>query len=79
VLVLPYEANGFAGSGTPITYAGGTVPQLDTVQLDAVHGILFVDSEAQLKMYRDILDRMEHMSLTAEASRQLIHRIAQEV
>jgi transcriptional regulator with XRE-family HTH domain len=78
VLVVPYAADGFAGSGSPITYAGGPVPQLDTVQLDAVHGILFVDAESQLKMYRDLLDRMERMSLPVEESRAFIHRITQE-
>lgn len=79
VLVLPYESDGFAGSGTPITYAGGPVPQLDTVQLDAVHGILFVDAEGQLSMYQTLFDRMEGMALTAKKSSDFISRIAREV
>jgi transcriptional regulator with XRE-family HTH domain len=78
VRVVTYDAEGFAGLGSPLMYVGGTVPQLDTVQLDALHGILFLDAEAQLKWYRNLLDRMEEMSLTVEESRDFIRRAAQQ-
>jgi hypothetical protein len=78
VRVVTYDAEGFAGLGSPLMYVGGPVPQLDTVQLDALHGILFLDVEAQLKWHRNLLDRMEEMSLTVEESRGFIHRAAQQ-
>jgi hypothetical protein len=78
VRVVTYDAEGFAGLGSPLMYVGGAVPQLDTVQLDALHGILFLDAEAQLKWYRNLLDRMEEMSLTVEESRDFIRRAAQQ-
>ncbi|TKA12656.1 helix-turn-helix domain-containing protein [Actinacidiphila oryziradicis] len=78
VRVVAYDAEGFMGAGNPLMYVGGPVPQLDTVQLDAVHDILLLDAEAQLAKYRNLLDRMEKMSLTAEGARDFIHRMAQQ-
>jgi transcriptional regulator with XRE-family HTH domain len=78
VRVVEYDAEGFMGTGNPLMYVGGPVPQLDTVQLDAVHDILFLDAEAQLTKYRNLLEHMEEMSLTVEESRDFIHRTAQQ-
>lgn len=78
VRVVTYEAEGFAGLGSPVMYVGGPVPQLDTVQLDALHGVLFLDTEAQLTWYRSLFDRMTDMALTVEASRDFIRRTAQQ-
>ncbi|MFD9440950.1 Scr1 family TA system antitoxin-like transcriptional regulator [Streptomyces sp. NPDC060006] len=55
----------------------GPVPQLDTVSLDQSHGPALVDAEAQLHMYRVLLDRMEAVALPPERSRDFIHTIAQ--
>ncbi|MFI0088613.1 DUF5753 domain-containing protein [Streptomyces bobili] len=55
VRVVTYDAEGFAGLGSPVMYACSAVPQLDTVQLDALHGVLFLDAEAQLAWYRLLL------------------------
>ncbi|MEV5240562.1 helix-turn-helix transcriptional regulator [Streptomyces cinnamoneus] len=76
---LPFDAQGFAGPGQPICYASGEVRQLDTVQLDSFHGPVFVDSEQQLANYRGLLDKVEAMSLSPEATRDLIHEIAQQL
>ena len=62
-----------------ISYAFGPVPQLDTVELDTAHGCEFLDAEAQLEKYRSVLDRMEGSALKPDVSRDLIHRIAQEI
>ncbi|CAL9521099.1 hypothetical protein SUDANB70_03851 [Streptomyces sp. enrichment culture] len=48
------------------------------MQLDTHHGCEFLDAEAQLTKYRSVLDRMESNALKPAASRDLIHRIAQE-
>ncbi|MFF7533196.1 helix-turn-helix domain-containing protein [Streptomyces bobili] len=79
VRVVTYDAEGFAGLGSPVMYACGAVPQLDTVQLDALHGVLFLDAEAQLAWYRLLLDRMRDMALTVEASQDFIHRLARQI
>ncbi|MDQ8702432.1 helix-turn-helix transcriptional regulator [Streptomyces sp. LHD-70] len=77
ILVIPFDAGGYPGSGQPIYYVGGPVPQLDTVQLDQSHGIALLDAEAQLAKYRTILDRLASISLTEMESRGLIHHLIQ--
>lgn len=57
----------------------GSVPQLDTVQLDSDHGNQLLDAEAHLVNYRSVLDRMESYALKPKASRDLIYRIAQSI
>lgn len=79
VRVVPFEADGFAGSGTSITYLEGAVPQLDTVQLDSEHDSILVDAQAQLKRYRTLLDRMRDASLAADDSRDFLHSLVREI
>ncbi|WP_326442375.1 DUF5753 domain-containing protein [Streptomyces sp. H27-D2] len=79
VLVIPFGSDPFPGSGQPIGYLGGPVPQLDTVQLDTDHGAELLDAEAHLVNYRIVLDRMQGCALKPAASRELIHRIAQSL
>ncbi|MEU0810378.1 helix-turn-helix transcriptional regulator [Streptomyces sp. NPDC005970] len=76
LVVVPFGAGPLHGSGHPIDYFGGTVPQLDTVQLDTDHGTVLLDSEAHLVKYRSVLDHLESYALTPAASRNLIHRAA---
>jgi transcriptional regulator with XRE-family HTH domain len=77
LLVIPFDAGGYPGSGQPIYYVHGAVPQLDTVQLDQSHGIALFDAEAQLDKYRKILDRLTALSLIELESRALITSIIQ--
>ncbi|MEU5638222.1 helix-turn-helix domain-containing protein [Streptomyces milbemycinicus] len=79
ILVIPFGGGTFPGSGQPIVYAHGPVPQLDTVQLDTDHGCEFIDAEAKLVMYRSVLERMESCALEPAKSRDLIHGIAQDI
>lgn len=79
IRVIPFDAGGFAGSGQSIFYAQGDVHQLDTVQLDATHGIALLDSPTQLRNYRNLLDRMRAKALTVEESRDFIHALANEL
>ncbi|MET8753899.1 helix-turn-helix transcriptional regulator [Streptomyces sp. NPDC004667] len=74
--VLTFEAGGFPGAGQTVNYSEGPVPQLDTVQVDSTHGPDFLHTEAQLAKYRAQLDWMESLSLSPEASRDFIHRLA---
>jgi transcriptional regulator with XRE-family HTH domain len=79
VRALPFSAGGFAGAGQSVQYMYGSIPQLDTVQVDAFHGIALIDSEMQLRRYRKLLDRMECLTLSPEESRDFIRDIACEL
>jgi hypothetical protein len=77
IRVLPYDVGAFPGSGQSINYLYGTVPQLDTAQLDQFHGPVLLDAEALLDKYRNLLDVVEDIALSPAKSRDLIHAIAQ--
>jgi transcriptional regulator with XRE-family HTH domain len=77
--VIPFDAGTFPGSGQSIYYSEGSVPQLDTVNLDQSHGPVFLDAEARLTKYRTLLDRLEALALTPPESRDLIRRISQDL
>jgi hypothetical protein len=76
---VPFEANDFAGIADALLYARGPVPQLDTVLMDTPHGGAFLDAEAQLSRYREVLRKVEGSALGAIESRDLIHRIMQSM
>ncbi|MFG2553696.1 helix-turn-helix domain-containing protein [Streptomyces sp. NPDC048581] len=79
VRVIPFELDEFADVTADMVYAGGTVPRLDTVVRDGPHGTLFIDSEAQLGVFRTLFRRVEAVSLEPERSRDLIHGLAKEL
>ncbi|MEU3458535.1 helix-turn-helix transcriptional regulator [Streptomyces sp. NPDC006733] len=79
VRVIPFSAEGFAGAGYSMMYAGGRVPQLDTVVIDGAHHSMFLDTQAQLRKHRAVFAKVEGSALHPEASRELIHRISQEL
>lgn len=77
--LIPFTAEGFAGLGYSMLHLGGPVPQLDTVQLDSLHGITFVDADAQLRRYRALFEKAAASSLGPDESRSRIHRLAKEL
>ncbi|MEU1267019.1 helix-turn-helix transcriptional regulator [Streptomyces sp. NPDC005799] len=77
--VVPFDLDGFAAASSTMAYVGGPVPKLDTVVRDAPHGSLFIDSEAQLNVYRTRFRRIAALSLEPERSRDFIHRLAKEL
>ncbi|MEV8015087.1 helix-turn-helix transcriptional regulator [Streptomyces sp. NPDC086554] len=79
VRVIPFEVDGFAGVVHPLLYAGGPVPQLDTVLVEGQHGGAFLDAEAQLARYRQALHQVEQAALGVIESREFIHRLAQSM
>ncbi|MFJ8540741.1 helix-turn-helix domain-containing protein [Streptomyces sp. NPDC093586] len=79
VRIIPFELEGFAGAGSAMAYAEGTVPKLDTVVRDAPHGAAFIDSEAQLASFRTLFRKVEAASIEPERSRDLIHKLAKEL
>jgi transcriptional regulator with XRE-family HTH domain len=79
LLVIPFGVGTFPGSGQSVVYFCGSVPQLDTVQLDTDHGSEFLDAQAQLAKYRTVLDRLEACALKPSESRDLIRCVAQGI
>ncbi|MCZ4100274.1 helix-turn-helix domain-containing protein [Streptomyces sp. So13.3] len=79
VRLIPFDADELSGSAQSMFYACGPIPQMDTVQVDAVIGSGFLDAEAQLAKYRALLAAMEQAALSTELSRQRIRAIVQEM
>ncbi|WP_112468193.1 helix-turn-helix domain-containing protein [Streptomyces triticisoli] len=79
VRVIPFDLDGFAGAGSAMVYAGGSIPKLDTVVRDGPHGTTFIDAEAQLSRFRTLFRRLEAASLAPERSRDFIHRLSKEL
>jgi hypothetical protein len=77
--VIPFDSETFIEATQPILYAGGVVPQLDTVRIDSFFGGRFLDADADLTRYRNFLDIAKKASLTAEKSRRIIRSIAEEM
>jgi transcriptional regulator with XRE-family HTH domain len=78
IRVIPFNVEEISSSLQSLTYAGGPVPQLDTVQVDNAFDGMFLDAEAQLGTYRALLDYAEGISLGVDESRKLIRYITQE-
>ncbi|MFJ5559565.1 helix-turn-helix transcriptional regulator [Streptomyces sp. NPDC093250] len=79
VRVIPFDLDGFGGTWSPMMLAGGGVPKLDTAVRDAPYGTGFIDSEAQLGVFRTVFRRVEDASLDSSRSRDLIQRLAKEL
>lgn len=79
IRVIPFGTAYFPSTGQSFDYLTGTVPQLDTVQLDTHHGGCgFLDAEAQLTKYRAVLDHMTSCALDPAESRDFIHSLIRE-
>lgn len=79
VHVIPFDLDGFGGTWSTMMLAGGTVPKLDTAVRDAPHGTVFIDSEAQLSVFRTVFRRVEAVALDPVRSRDFIHNLAKEM
>ncbi|MGK5732038.1 Scr1 family TA system antitoxin-like transcriptional regulator [Streptomyces sp. URMC 124] len=77
--IVPFERDGFTEASFPMLYAEATTRRLDTVQIDIAHGSVFLDEEERLASYRRVLDDVERAALSPAASRDLMHRIAQQL
>jgi transcriptional regulator with XRE-family HTH domain len=79
VRVIPFDLDNFGGTWSTVMLAEGAVPKLDTAVRDAPHGTAFIDSEAQLDVFRTLFRRVEGVSLDPPRSRDFIHRLAKEL
>ncbi|MEU1816734.1 helix-turn-helix transcriptional regulator [Streptomyces roseifaciens] len=79
IRVLPFEVEGFAGMGYSMLYVADRVASFDTVQVDQMHGNLFLHAEEQLARYRDRWSKLGSVALSPSESRDFILRIAREL
>ncbi|MFJ8821712.1 helix-turn-helix domain-containing protein [Streptomyces sp. NPDC102467] len=79
VRIVPFDLDGFGATWSPMMLAGGARPRLDTAVRDAPHGTAFVDSEAQLAVFRTLFRKVETASWDAMRSRDVIHKLSKEL
>lgn len=79
VRVVPFDLDGFGRAASAMTYVSGPLSKLDTVVRDVPQGLAFVDSEAQLEVFRTRFRKVEAASLDPDRSRDFIHRLAKDL
>ncbi|MGD6752076.1 helix-turn-helix domain-containing protein [Streptomyces sp. BH105] len=77
--VIPFDLDNFGGAWSTLMLAGGAHPRLDTAVRDAPHGTPFIDSEAQLGVFRTLFRKVEEASLDPKRSRDVVHKLAKEL
>lgn len=77
--VIPFAVGGFPLLDSSVLYAAASNSHLDTAQMDAPTGGVFIDSPAQLANFRTRLDLTEQVALTASESRDFIRTIIKEL
>ncbi|MFI1017897.1 helix-turn-helix domain-containing protein [Streptomyces sp. NPDC020965] len=78
VRIIPFDSQ-ITSSAHSMLYAGASIPQLDTVQLDSAFDGGFLDAEAQLTRSRVMLDSVRSIALDPDQSRTFIRRVAREL
>ncbi|MFJ8001354.1 helix-turn-helix domain-containing protein [Streptomyces sp. NPDC096310] len=79
IRIIPFANEDFVRLTQTVLYAGGVVPQLDTVHLDNSYDGRFLDATTDLENHRTLLDFAEQASLEPAESRSFIHHIAREL
>ncbi|MGW6601934.1 helix-turn-helix domain-containing protein [Streptomyces sp. NPDC055036] len=77
--IIPFANEDFLNLTQTVLYAGGIVPQLDTVNIDNRYDGGILDAAAELEKNRTLLDFAEQASLEPAESRSFIHHIAREL
>ncbi|MET9484817.1 helix-turn-helix transcriptional regulator [Streptomyces sp. NPDC006638] len=77
--IIPFANEEFFRLTQTVLYAGGVVPQLDTVQIDNTYDGRLLDAVAELEKHRTLFDFAEQASLEPAESRSFIHHIAREL
>ncbi|MEW1862350.1 MULTISPECIES: helix-turn-helix domain-containing protein [unclassified Streptomyces] len=79
VRVIPFASEGHVGSSHAMLYASGTVPQLDTVQIDSAHGVILLHAATQLANYLNRFEILTKVALDREKSRDFMHSISRDL
>ncbi|WP_405677707.1 helix-turn-helix domain-containing protein [Streptomyces sp. NBC_01511] len=77
--IIPFTNEDFIDLTQTALYAGGVVPQLDTVHIDNRRGEVFLDAAAELERHGTLLEFAERASMEPAESRSFIHHIAREL
>ncbi|KNE81821.1 MULTISPECIES: helix-turn-helix domain-containing protein [Streptomyces] len=77
--VIPFASEAHIGSGHAMLYACGPVPQLDSVQVDAAHGMGLLHTEPQLRKYRTLFDAIRSAALGETESRAFLQSVVREL
>ncbi|GAA2793512.1 helix-turn-helix transcriptional regulator [Kitasatospora sp. CM 4170] len=79
IRVVPFDVETFPGAVENLTYAFGSVSELDTIELESSGGPIFVDAASELVSYRSIFERTEATALSESKSRDLIRKVEREL
>lgn len=79
VRVIPFASTAVVGSGHANLYSYGTVPQLDTVQVDAAYGPTFLHAAPHLANYRALHAKLTAAALDETASRDFILQASRDL
>jgi transcriptional regulator with XRE-family HTH domain len=78
IRVIPFDIEAFIGLTPQLFYAGGPIPELDTVVIESAHDLVFMDAEAQLNKYQTLFVAFKKISLSVDESRKTINRMVKE-
>jgi hypothetical protein len=79
VRVIPFASEGYVGSSHAMLYAGGSVPQLDTVQIDSAHGVILLHAATHLANYLTRFHNLTEVALDRSRSRDFIHHVSRDL
>ncbi|TQF03623.1 DNA-binding protein [Kitasatospora acidiphila] len=79
IRAVPFDVATVPGAGENHTPAAGPIPELDTVQVDLTHGPEFLHHGCELRAYRGVMAAMEQRVMSAEVSRDFIHRVLRKL
>ncbi|WP_344532627.1 helix-turn-helix transcriptional regulator [Streptomyces albiaxialis] len=80
VQVMPFSAGGHAAAGGPVTLLRMPVAELpDVVYLEQLNGASYLEGASDIETYRHVVDCLVTRSEPPAASREMLHRIAQEM
>ncbi|MFD3794758.1 helix-turn-helix domain-containing protein [Streptomyces californicus] len=77
--VIPFASELYVDMAHTALYAGGVVPQLDTVHIDAPIRSVYLDAAAELHRCRLLLDLGRTAALDPAESRSFIHHLARDM
>ncbi len=77
--VVPFAINAVPSPIDNFTYAEGSIPELDTAQMDTGPGCQLFDAPAHMARFRAILAQMTSTALPEEESRDFIRSIRKEM
>ncbi|MCX4687709.1 helix-turn-helix transcriptional regulator [Kitasatospora purpeofusca] len=79
IRVVPFDVEALPGPSENFVYTEGSVPELDTVQIDISFGCPLFDTPSDLSNYREVLVSVATVALSEAESRDFIRSVKSEV